>query len=403
MDDPSPSHQRRAPVTAIAEVFLAFLKLGLTAFGGPIAHIGFFRDEFVVRRRWMDDAAFADLVALCQFLPGPASSQVGLALGLMRAGWLGGLAAFVGFTLPSAVILFIVALTGSRLSGDLSSGIVAGLKLVAVAIIAHAVLGMARTLCPDRLRASIAVLAVIILAVLPAVYGMPLAILAGASLGLWRGEGPVATGAAIAVPVSRTAGVISLGLAATVFIALPIFASHSPVVALADSFYRSGMLVFGGGHVVLPLLQVEVVEAGQVSLDAFLAGYGAAQAVPGPLFTFGAYLGAIMESGPSGLAGALIAMLSLFAPGFLLLVGTLPFWAGFRRHARARAIMAGANAAVVGILGAALYDPVFTSAVTGFPEFTLALSCFVLLVSWKCPPWLVVLLGAAGGGLLAIL
>ena len=403
MGDPSPNHQSRAPVTGTAEVFLAFLKLGLTAFGGPIAHIGFFRDEFVVRRRWMDDAAFADLVALCQFLPGPASSQVGLALGLMRAGWLGGLAAFVGFTLPSALILFIVALTASRLSGDLSSGIVAGLKLVAVAIIAHAVLGMARTLCPDRLRASIAVLAVIILAVLPVAYGMPVAILAGAGLGLWRGEGPVATGAAITVPVSRTVGVISLGLAATFFIALPIFAPHGPAVALADSFYRSGMLVFGGGHVVLPLLQVEVVEAGQVSLDAFLAGYGAAQAVPGPLFTFGAYLGAIMETGPSGLAGASIAMLSLFAPGFLLLVGTLPLWAGFRGHARARAIMAGANAAVVGILGAALYDPVFTSAVTGFPEFALALTCFVLLLVWKCPPWLVVLLGAAGGGLLAIL
>ncbi len=384
------------------EVFMAFLKLGLTSFGGPIAHLGYFRDELVTRRRWLSDQAYADLVALCQFLPGPASSQTGFALGMMRAGWLGALAAFVAFTLPSAVLLLLFAMAAGEIAGPVGTGALHGLKIVAVAIVAQAVWGMARNLCPDRERATIALAAVGVLAFLPGAFGMVGAILLGGVAGLVLRRGAATTGAHVAVPVSRAAGVAALVLFGLLLALLPALAGQGQALAVLDSFYRAGALVFGGGHVVLPLLQAEVVEPGWVSADAFLAGYGAAQAVPGPLFTFAAYLGAVLGPEPNGPAGAVLALLALFLPGFLILSGVLPFWDGFRRLAWAQSAMQGANAAVVGILGAALYSPVFTSAVTDLREFALALGCFVLLMAWKSPPWLVVIAAALGGAALAL-
>jgi chromate transporter len=385
------------------EVFAAFLKLGLTSFGGPIAHLGYFREEFVTRRGWLTDRTYADLVALCQFLPGPASSQVGFALGLMRAGWWGALAAFTAFTLPSALLLFAFAMTAARMTGPVATGALDGLKIVAVAIVAQAVLGMARSLCPDAPRASIAAGAVALLAVLPGAAGMVGAILAGALAGLLLGRGAAAPGAEpLRMPVSPRAGFVALGLFAALLAALPLLAGTSQALAVVDAFYRAGALVFGGGHVVLPLLEAGTVERGWLSPETFLAGYGAAQAVPGPLFTFAAYLGASLGPEPSGAAGAVLALLALFLPGFLILVGVLPFWDRLRAAASAQSAMQGANAAVVGILGAALYAPVFTSAVADLRDFALALALFVLLVAWKVQPLVVVLLGAAGGVALAL-
>lgn len=390
-------HSRQQTQGSVAEVFRAFLKLGITSFGGPIAHLGYFRDELVIRRKWLSDTAYADLVALCQFLPGPASSQVGFALGLMRAGWGGALAAFLAFTLPSALFLLVLALTASHLEGLWGLGIRHGLKIVAVAIVAQAVWGMARNLCPDKERVAIAIAAVILLAVMPGAGGMMGAILLGAAAGLGLGRGQARTGAQLAVPVSRGAGLVALAVFVALLAGLPVLASLGQGFALADSFYRAGSLVFGGGHVVLPLLQTETVAPGWVSNDAFLAGYGAAQAVPGPLFTFAAWLGAVMKPEPNGIAGAAIALAALFLPGFLILIGALPFWDQLRHRVWAQSAMQGANAAVVGILGMALYTPVFTSAIGGLPDLAVALICFVALVAWKTPPWVVVLLAAAGG------
>jgi len=386
------------------EVFAAFLKLGLTSFGGPIAHLGYFRDELVTRRKWLGDHAYADLVALCQFLPGPASSQVGFALGMMRAGWLGALAAFVAFTLPSALVLLVFALTAASIAGPVGTGALNGLKIVAVAIIAHAVWGMARNLCPDRERAAIAVGAVAVLAFVPGAFGMVGAILLGglAGLALGRGTGS-AVGGHVTMPVTRGVALAALVAFFALLAGLPLLAGLGQGWAVLDSFYRAGALVFGGGHVVLPLLQAETVATGWVSADDFLAGYGAAQAVPGPLFTFAAYLGAVLGPAPNGLLGAALALAAIFLPGFLLLVGVLPFWDRFRSMARAQSLMQGANAAVVGILGAALYSPVFTSAVTDMADFALALACFVLLMAWKAPPWVVVIVAALGGVGLALM
>ncbi|WBU61113.1 chromate efflux transporter [Paracoccus albus] len=381
-----------------AEVLFAFLKLGLTSFGGPIAHLGYFRDEFVTRRRWLHDDSYAELVALCQFLPGPASSQVGFALGLSRAGWLGAMAAFVAFTLPSAIILLVFALTSAAVSGPIGTGALNGLKIVAVAIVAQAVLGMARNLCPDRQRASIAVAAVAMIAFLPGATGMIGAIIIGGLAGLvWckAKAGPAAD--RLSIPVTRSQGILSLTCFLVLLVFLPLLHQLSQSWAVADSFFRAGALVFGGGHVVLPLLEAEVVAPGWVSADQFLAGYGAAQAVPGPLFTFAAYLGALLEPGPNGMAGATLALLSLFLPGFLILIAVLPFWGTLRQRQDISSAIQGANAAVVGILAAALYDPVFTSAVGDMRDFALALACFVSLVAWKAPSWLVVILAAAGG------
>ena len=394
--DQSPQQSK----ASAAEVFRVFLKLGLTSFGGPIAHLGYFRDELVTRRKWLSESAYADQVALCQFLPGPASSHVGFALGLTRAGWLGAFAAFLAFTLPSALILLALAMTATRLESPLALGVLHGLKIVAVAIVAQAVWGMARNLCPDKERATIAVAAVLLLAWAPGAIGMMGAILLGAIAGLVLSKGQVTTGAHLPVPVSRKAGLTAFALFAVLLIGLPLLAGQAQGWALADSFYRAGSLVFGGGHVVLPLLQAETVTPGWVSDDAFLAGYGAAQAVPGPLFTFAAWLGAVMGPAPNGVAGAAIALVSLFLPGFLILIGALPFWDRLRRTTWAQSAMQGANAAVVGILGAALYSPVFTSAIGGMPDFALALVCFVALMAWKAPPWVVVLLAAGGGAAL---
>ncbi|MEZ5803882.1 MAG: chromate efflux transporter [Rhizobiaceae bacterium] len=387
-----------------AEVFFTFLKLGLTSFGGPIAHLGYFRDELVVRRRWLDDHAYADLVALCQFLPGPVSSQVGFALGLMRAGWPGAFAAFAAFTLPSALILVAFALTASTITGPLGTGALHGLKIVAVAIVAQAVWGMAKTLCPDRERSAIAVLAVAVLAFTPGAFGMVAAIGAGAAVGLALGRGTAKPASChAAVPVSQGAGVAAMLVFFGLLALLPMLAGQSQALAVIDSFYRAGAMVFGGGHVVLPLLDAEVVRSGWVTPDAFLAGYGAAQAVPGPLFTFAAYLGAVLGPEPNGIAGAGLALLAVFLPGFLLLIGILPFWDRFRVMAAAQSLMQGANAAVVGILGAALYSPVFTTAIADLRDLALALACFVALIVWRIPSWLVVGLSAFGGIGLALI
>ena len=397
----------RAPPrkSSTLEVFLIYLKLGVSSFGGPIAHIGYFRDEFVVRRRWLDEQAFVDLVALCQFLPGPASSQVGFSIGLMRAGYAGALAAWTGFTLPSAIVLVLFAYGASALAGTLGTGLLHGLKLVAVAIVAQAVWGMARTLCPDRERASIGVAALLIILVSSSSVAQIGAILLGgiAGLVLCRGAPPPAANHA-AVPVSPTAGFAALAAFFILLLGLPLLQDlriwHG--VALFDAFYRSGALVFGGGHVVLPLLREAFVTPGWVTDDAFLAGYGAAQAVPGPLFTFAAYLGTVVNVSPNGVAGAALGLFAIFLPGILILLGVLPFWDSFRKLASAQAAMRGVNAAVVGLLGAALYNPVWTSSVKTPGDFGIAVVGFVLLTMWRAPPLLVVIFSAAGGIALAL-
>ncbi|PSJ63161.1 chromate efflux transporter [Pseudaminobacter soli (ex Li et al. 2025)] len=387
-----------------SEVFRAFLKLGVTSFGGPIAHLGYFRDELVIRRKWIDEEGYADLVALCQFLPGPASSQVGFALGLYRGGALGALAAWSAFTLPSAILLVIFAFGATAFSGAVGAGLLHGLKVVAVAVVAQAVWGMARSLTPDRERAGIALAAVLIVIFAAGSIGQIAAIATGGLAGLWLCREGVQTATGhLHFRVPKMVGMASLALFLALLLLLPLLAEKSPVAALADAFYRAGSLVFGGGHVVLPLLQAEVVPPGWVSNDAFLAGYGAAQAVPGPLFTFAAYLGAVMKSQPNGIAGAAVALVSIFLPGFLLLIGALPFWDAFRRRPTAQAAMRGANAAVVGILGAALYSPVWTSAILLPRDFALALAGFLLLTVWKAPPWIVVALLAAIATTLSLL
>ncbi|MEV8144028.1 chromate efflux transporter [Specibacter sp. NPDC078709] len=372
----------------------------MTSFGGPIAHLGYFRTEIVERRRWMDDRAYADLVALCQFLPGPASSQVGFGIGLHRAGYRGALAAFIAFTLPSAALMLAFASGAALFTGTIGEGILAGLKIVAVAIVAQAVLGMAKTLTPDRQRAAIAAVAALAALLLAGSLGQIMAIVLGGIAGYFVCRAPAAnTATAVRFPVTRAAGIAALTLFVAILAGMPILAAvtGNDSVALFDAFARAGALVFGGGHVVLPLLQSGVVDPGWVTNADFLAGYGAAQAVPGPLFTLAAFLGGAADVGPGGAAGAGIALAGIFLPGFLLLIGVLPFWNRLQHHERVQAIMRGANAAVVGILAAALYTPVFTTAILTPPAFALALVCFVLLVAWKLPPWIVVIIGAAGG------
>lgn len=385
-----------------AEVFLAFLKLGVTSFGGPIAHLGYFRDELVVRRKWVDEAGYADIVALCQFLPGPASSKVGFALGLLRGGPLGALAAWTAFTLPSAILMVGFALGAAWFDGPAANGLIHGLKLVAVAVVAQAVWGMARTLAPDSTRAGIALLAVMIVVFGPGAFGQVGAIMLGGLAGLWLCRaGPASVSGHLGFRVSTSLGVLCLVLFFVFLFLLPLVSSTSQSLTLTDSFYRAGSLVFGGGHVVLPLLQAEVVPTGWVGPDAFLAGYGAAQAVPGPLFSFAAYLGFVVAPEPNGLIGAVIALVAIFVPGMLLLVGALPFWDALRSRPLAQAAMRGTNAAVVGILGAALYSPVWTSAVLSPRDFALALAGFLALTIWKTPPWIVVAGLAATTTLLA--
>jgi chromate transporter len=392
-----------APKGRVSEVFTAFLKLGLTSFGGPIAHLGYFRNEFVDRRKWLDDSAYADLVALCQFLPGPASSQVGFSLGILRGnGLLGGFAAWFAFTMPSALILFAFAMGAAAFTGPVAEGFLHGLKLVAVAVVAQAIWGMSRSLTPDRARAGIALAAVAIVVMLAGSFGQITAIALGACAGLWLCRGDVApVSGHLNFPVSRRGGVVALVLFAALLVIPPVVATaiNSQGLALFDAFYRSGAFVFGGGHVVLPLLQAQVVTPGWVSNEAFLAGYGLAQAVPGPLFTFAAYLGAVMGPAPNGMTGAAIALVALLLPGMLLVYGTLPFWDAMRTRPAAQAAMRGSNAAVVGILGAALYNPVWINAVLTPRDFALALAGFLLLTVWKMPPWIVVVLLAGAGTL----
>jgi chromate transporter len=382
------------------EVLRAFLEMGLISFGGPIAHIGYFRDEFVERRRWLDDAAYTDLVALCQFLPGPASSQVGFSIGLKRAGYLGGLAAWAGFTLPSALAMVLFAYGVHAMVGPVGSGLLHGLKLAAFAIVAQAVVGMARTLCPDLRRRIIAVLAMILILAETSSFAQGGAILLGAIAGFLfcRAPVPLSTPATLA-PVSRCVGIASLATFILLLAGLPLLQHFGAPTGLAlfDAFYRSGALVFGGGHVVLPLLRDAFVAPGWVTDSAFLAGYGAAQAVPGPLFTFGAYLGAVAVPAPERPFGAVLGLIGIFLPGMLILIGTLPFWDILRSRAGAQAAMRGINAAVVGILGAALYDPLWRSTMNGAADLIAACIGFLLLTVWRVRPLWVVILAALTG------
>jgi chromate transporter len=384
------------------EVFVAFLRLGLTSFGGPIAHLGYFRQEFVARRHWLDEAAYADLVALCQFLPGPASSEVGIGIGLNRAGLAGALAAWTGFTLPSAIALVLFALGVERF-GSLDAAWLHGLKIAAVAVVAQAVWGMAGTMATGRTRATLAVAAATVVLAVPTTAGQLGAIALGAVAGvvLLRTE-RAPSPSALAARVGRGFAILSLAVFFALLAGLPLLAAAFPNQALAmfNAFYRAGSLVFGGGHVVLPLLQAAVVPPGWVTNDAFLAGYGAAQAVPGPLFTFAAYLGAVMGPQPNGWAGAAICLAAIFLPSFLLVVGVLPFWQALRGKPFAQSALNGVTAAVVGLLLAALYNPVWLAAITGPLDFAVVLAAFLLLAVWKTPPWAVVVLCAVAGGVL---
>jgi chromate transporter len=400
---PSPSANGGAPGTW-TEVLAAFARLGVTAFGGPVAHIGYFREAFVQRRRWLDDAAYADLVALCQMLPGPASSQVGFALGLQRAGLAGGLAAWTAFTLPSALLLVLFAY-GVTAVDAAEAGWLSGLKLAAVAVVAHALWGMARSLCPDRPRATIAFIATGAALLVPGVWGQVGVILAGGLAG-WTMIGGLTDSKAGHRPLSAQIG---RPFAVTCLIVFALLLGGLPVATwlwpdgslrLADSVYRTGALVFGGGHVVLPLLEAEMVDTGWVAESEFLAGYGAAQAVPGPLFTFAAFLGTVSGTGPGGVGGAAIALVAIFLPGMLLVIGLLPFWDGLRGKTAVRGAFAGVNAAVVGLLAAVLYTPVFTSAVVAPVDLVLVLAALCLLAIWRVPAWAVVLLAAAAGEVL---
>ena len=384
---------------SVATVFLTFLRLGLTSFGGPVAHIGYFHNEFVDRRKWLDERAFADLVALCQFLPGPASSQVGIGIGLSRAGLPGALAAWVAFTLPSAIALIMFGYGVLAFGDAVESGALNGLKVVAVAVVAQAVWTMAKSLCPDAKRATLAAAAAIGVLAIPSPFAQVGAIVIGGLYGWAALRADIVTDHVdLGVRISKFVAITALFLFFAGLLGLPVLASLYPsqTMALVDSFYRSGSLVFGGGHIVLPLIQSEVVPPGWVSKDAFLAGYGATQAVPGPLFTFAAYLGTVMTSAPNGIVGGIICLLAIFASSFLLVIGAMPFWDALRRITAIRNALMGVNAAVVGLLLAALYDPVWTSAILSAADFGLAMAAFTLLVFWKTPPWLVVVLTAFG-------
>jgi chromate transporter len=386
------------------QVLSIFTRLGFTSFGGPVAHLGYFREEFVERRKWFDEQTYADIVALCQFLPGPASSQVGIAIGLTRAGIRGALSAWLGFTLPSAILLILFAYGVSAWGDMADAGWLNGLKIVAVAVVAQALWGMATNLCPDRERATIAIVAAVLVLSWPFVGMQVGVIMLGGLIGwmfLARSDlGPVSP---LQVPISRTFAIGSIVVFLLLLGGLPLarLLVDNYSLDLVDSFYRTGSLVFGGGHVVLPLIQSEVVPTGWVDPDDFVAGYGAAQAVPGPLFTFAAYLGAVSTGSPAGWIGGMIALVAIFVPSFLLVFGALPFWDQLRARVGFQTALKGINAAVVGLLLAALYDPVFTSAILRPLDFALALVAFALLAFWKLPPWLVVLLTAAGGAIIA--
>ncbi len=388
MTPPAPSRD------GFLAILLIFLRLGLTSFGGPVAHLGYFREEFVARRRWLSEAAYADLVALAQFLPGPASSQTGFALGMLRGGLAGGIAAWIGFTMPSAVVMVLAAYGVDVALGGTGAGIVHGLKLVAVAVVAQAVWGMAGSLTPDRTRATMAVGAAVVLLLVPSVVTQVAVIVVGAGLGLALcRDGAPGGGAPMGVVIGRASAGAALVAFAVLLLGLPLLAGAGGLVALAEAGYRAGALVFGGGHVVLPLLERSFVPNGWVDASTFLAGYAVAQAVPGPLFTFGAFLGAA----DSGVAGGAVVLVAIFLPGLLLMYGALPFWDGLRRLPEAQAALRGVNAAVVGILLAALFDPIWLSTVRAPADLAIVLAAFAALVLWKAPVWAVVAATAAAG------
>lgn len=392
--------QLRSSRGSFLEVFIAFVRLGLTSFGGPVAHLGYFRHEFVERRKWLNEHTYADLVALCQFLPGPASSQVGIALGIRRAGLLGGLAAWLGFTLPSAAALILFAYGVTAIGDVADAGWLRGLKIAAVAVVALAVWGMSRNLCPDRPRATMAIAAAIAVLVWPTAIAQVLVIAVAGIIG-WRllPESQTDSVPVEQFPVGRVVAVICLALFGILLVGLPLLNQvvSNEHLQVFDSFYRSGSLVFGGGHVVLPLLQAQVVPPGWVGSEEFIAGYGAAQAVPGPLFTFSAYLGTMIYGNQNAWMGGIFTLAAIFLPSFLLVIGAVPFWDRLRSQSGFRGAFRGINAAVVGLLLAALYNPVWTSAVHTREDFGLALAAFALLALWKWPPWLVVVLAALGG------
>ncbi|KRW90767.1 ChrA protein [Alicyclobacillus tengchongensis] len=386
-------------MSRILEVLRVSTRLGLTSFGGPIAHLGYFHEEYVKRRKWLDEKSYADLVALCQFLPGPASSQVGIAIGIQRAGLLGGLIAWLGFTLPSAIALMIFAFVLKSFNIQ-QSGWLHGLMIVAVAVVAQAVWGMATKLATGRVRGTIAILSAVITLLVPTSYVQVLIIIVSGIIG-WRFFKTDATQEIqpMHIPVSRNAGIGFLISFFVLLIALPLLrlGIHNQALAMFDSFYRAGALVFGGGHVVLPLLQRDVVPTGWMTNAQFLAGYGATQAVPGPLFTFSAYLGFVSKPYPNGIVGGILALIAIFLPAFLLVAGALPFWNAIRSRPGFQSALAGINASVVGILIAALYNPVWTSAIKTSYDFCLAIVAFALLMIWKLPPWIVVIISAIGG------
>lgn len=386
------------------EIFSAFAKLGLTSFGGPVAHMSFFRAEFVEKRKWLADDSYADLVALCQFLPGPSSSQVGFALGVQRGGLLGGIAAFLAFTLPSALFLVLFALYAQTLSGMFGNGLIHGLKIVATAVVAQAILGMATSLCRTQATATIAVLALLIVTLFSGPLGQVAAITFGAFAGMLvnKPENAPTFQDKSATPTPAIGGYIALAIFCTLLVFLPILAQFTSDlrIQLLDSFYRAGALVFGGGHVVLPLLETEVVGTGIVNKDSFLAGYGMTQAVPGPIFSFAAFLGAASAPMPGALLNAAIATTAIFLPGFLLVYAMLPQWQKFRNWQSAKSILTGANATVVGLLAAAFFAPIWQSTVLTTLDFALVVAAFLLLMVYKLPPWLVVLLGAIVGTLI---
>lgn len=392
---------RPGPFVGLFEIARIFLRFGVTCFGGPVAHIGYFQDELVRRRRWLDEAEFADLLALCNFLPGPASSQMVFAMGFRRAGVLGALTASLCFTLPSAVLLILFAYGVTQLGDLRSAGWLHGLKLAAVAVVAQAVWSLGRRLCPDKARLTIALATAAVVLCLPGALIQIAAIALGALLGRWIYRETVPTtsqsGERLARRHAWAAG--TLAAWAILLAALPVIAAqlHSRPLSAFDSFYRSGSLVFGGGHVVLPLLRAEVVPPGWISDNAFLAGYGAAQAVPGPLFTFSAYLGAVIFAPTHSWLGGFLCLFGIFLPAWLLIGGALPFWHLFRSRPWMQAALRGANAAVVGILLAAFYNPVWIQGVTGLRDIAAAIILFALLELWRLPPWLVVLLSAATG------
>lgn len=389
---------------SVLEVLWASTRLGLTSFGGPIAHLGYFREEYVEQRKWIDEQSYADLVALCQFLPGPASSQVSIAIGILRARFLGGIAAWIGFTLPSALALIAFGLGIGAFAGAGDAGWLHGLKVVAVAVVAQAVWGMARSLCPDRERATIAILAAIVTLAWPSALGQLSSIVIAGLIGAMIFPGQTSSSpASMRFPIAKKTGIAAWIIFFVLLVGLPFFRQISPSHALEvfDSFFRVGSLVFGGGHVVLPLLQTEVVGPGWVTEEQFVAGYGATQAVPGPLFTFSAYLGTVMNPEPNGWSGAFLALVAIFLPSFLLVIGALPFWDLLRSVQIFQSALRGINAAVVGLLLAALYNPVWRSAIYSPADFALGLIAFGLLIFWKFPPWMAVVLCAVGGEALA--